>query len=42
MHSMQYTTICMLSFCFLTTTDSFMHSFLADDSAVFPVLPNAS
>jgi len=26
----------------ITATQSFMHSFLADDSAVFPVLPNAS
>jgi hypothetical protein len=26
----------------ITTTHSFMHAFLADDSAVFPVLPNAS
>ena len=42
MQTMQHTTLCFLCFCFLTTTDSFMHSFLADDSAVFPVLPNAS
>jgi hypothetical protein len=26
----------------LVATDAFMHSFVADDSAVFPVLPNAS
>jgi hypothetical protein len=26
----------------LVASDAFMHSFLADDSAVFPVLPNAS
>jgi hypothetical protein len=26
----------------ITTTHGFMHAFLADDSAVFPVLPNAS
>jgi len=26
----------------VTTTTSFMHAFVADDSAVFPVLPNAS
>jgi hypothetical protein len=26
----------------MTMTNAFMHSFLADDSAVFPVLPNAS
>ena len=42
MQTMQHTTLCLLNFCFLTTTDSFMHSFLADDSAVFPVLPNVS
>jgi hypothetical protein len=42
MQTMQHTTISLLCFCFLVATDSFMHSFLADDSAVFPVLPNAS
>ena len=42
MQNMQHTTICLLCFCFLSTSDSFMHSFLADDSAVFPVLPNVS
>jgi hypothetical protein len=26
----------------ITATHGFMHAFLADDSAVFPVLPNAS
>jgi hypothetical protein len=26
----------------MAVTDAFMHAFLADDSAVFPVLPNAS
>ena len=42
MQNMQHRTLCFLCFCFLTTTNSFMHSFLADDSAVFPVLPNVS
>ena len=42
MQTMQHTTISLLCFCFLVATDSFMHSFLADDSAVFPVLPNVS
>ena len=32
----------ILLICTITATHSFMHSFLADDSAVFPVLPNAS
>ena len=39
---MQHTLLCLLSLLFMTTTDAFMHAFLADDSAVFPVLPNAS
>jgi hypothetical protein len=33
--------LCLLSFVAMTT-DAFMHAFLADDSAVFPVLPNSS
>ena len=37
---MQYSFILLIFT--ITATHSFMHSFLADDSAVFPVLPNAS
>ena len=33
---------CLVSLLVMATTDAFMHAFLADDSAVFPVLPNAS
>ena len=33
---------CLVSLVAMTMTDAFMHAFLADDSAVFPVLPNAS
>lgn len=33
---------CLVSLLAMATTDAFMHAFLADDSAVFPVLPNAS
>ena len=39
---MQHSLLCLLLVSTITVTDSFMHSFLADDSAVFPVLPNAS
>jgi len=39
---MQRTLLCLLSLLCITVTDAFMHAFLADDSAVFPVLPNAS
>jgi hypothetical protein len=38
---MQRILLCLLSFVAMTT-DAFMHAFLADDSAVFPVLPNSS
>jgi hypothetical protein len=38
---MQRILLCLVSFVAMTT-DAFMHSFLADDSAVFPVLPNSS
>jgi len=34
--------LCLLLVLTTAATNSFMHSFLADDSAVFPVLPNAS
>jgi len=37
-HSLRY----LLVIFTVTTTTSFMHAFVADDSAVFPVLPNAS
>ena len=39
-HNMQHSFILLI--CTITATHSFMHSFLADDSAVFPVLPNVS
>ena len=39
---MQRTLLCLLSLLLMAVTDAFMHAFLADDSAVFPVLPNAS
>jgi len=39
---MQHSLLCLLSFVAMASTDAFMHAFLADDSAVFPVLPNAS
>lgn len=39
---MQRTLLCLLSLLMMAVTDAFMHAFLADDSAVFPVLPNAS
>ena len=38
---MQRVLLCLVSFVAMTT-DAFMHAFLADDSAVFPVLPNSS
>jgi hypothetical protein len=38
---MQRVLLCLVSFVALTT-DAFMHAFLADDSAVFPVVPNSS
>jgi hypothetical protein len=37
---MQRILLCLVSF--VAMTDAFMHAFLADDSAVFPVLPNSS
>jgi hypothetical protein len=39
---MQHSYICLLLVLTIAVSNSFMHSFLADDSAVFPVLPNAS
>ena len=39
---MQHSLLCLLSLLAVASTDAFMHAFLADDSAVFPVLPNAS
>ena len=39
---MQRIWLCLVSLVAMTMTDAFMHAFLADDSAVFPVLPNAS
>jgi hypothetical protein len=39
---MQHNYICLLLVLTIAVSNSFMHSFLADDSAVFPVLPNAS
>ena len=39
---MQRILLCLVSFLTMTMSDAFMHAFLADDSAVFPVLPNAS
>ena len=39
---MQRIFLCLATLVVLTTSDAFMHAFLADDSAVFPVLPNAS
>jgi hypothetical protein len=39
---MQRSLLCLLLVLTTAATNSFMHSFLADDSAVFPVLPNAS
>ena len=39
---MQRSLLCLLSFLVLARTDAFMQAFLADDSAVFPVLPNTS
>ena len=39
---MQRILLCLVFFLAMTVTDAFMHAFLADDSAVFPVLPNAS
>ncbi len=41
-HKMQRSVLCLLVTLTIAVSDSFMHSFLADDSAVFPVLPNAS
>jgi hypothetical protein len=42
MQNMHHNLLCLLPFLIMTVTNAFMHSFLADDSAVFPVLPNAS
>jgi len=39
---MQHPLLCLFLISTITVAQSFMHSFLADDSAVFPVLPNAS
>jgi hypothetical protein len=39
---MRHTFLWVLSFVVLALTDGFMLAFLADDPAVFPVLPNAS
>jgi len=39
---MQHPLLCLLSFLLLSMANAFMHAFVADDSAVFPVLPNAS
>ena len=39
---MQRSLLCLLLMLTAAVTNSFMHSFVADDSAVFPVLPNAS
>jgi hypothetical protein len=39
---MQHSLSFLLVILTISVTSSFMHSFLADDSAVFPVLPNAS
>ena len=38
LHSLRYLIVIFT----ITTTTSFMHAFVADDAAVFPVLPNAS
>jgi len=42
MQTMQHTTLSLLCFCLLTIADSFMLSFLAEDPAIFPVIPNSS
>jgi hypothetical protein len=39
---MQHSFICLLLVLTIAVSNSFMHSFIADDSAVFPVLPNMS
>jgi hypothetical protein len=39
---MQRVLLCLVLFLATTTTDAFMHAFLAEDAAVFPVLPNVS
>ena len=39
---MQRVLLCLVFFVAMTTTDAFMHAFLADDSAVYPMLPNVS
>ena len=39
---MQHPLLCLLSFLLLSMANAFMHAFVADDAAVFPVLPNAS
>ena len=39
-HNMQHSFILLIFT--ITATHSFMHAFVADDSAVFPVLPNTS
>ena len=42
MHNMQHAIVGLLGFCLLTSSDSFMLSFLTDDPAVFPAIPNSS
>ena len=39
---MQRILTCLVCLLAISITDAFMHAFLADDAAVFPVLPNAS
>jgi hypothetical protein len=39
---MQHPLLCLLPFLLLSMANAFMHAFVADDAAVFPVLPNAS
>jgi hypothetical protein len=41
-HNMQHSLLCLFLISTITVTQSFIHPFLVDDSAVFPVLPNAS
>ena len=42
MRTMQHAIFYLLGFCLLASSDSFMLSFLADDPAVFPTIPNSS